>query len=351
MDKMSNLHEVIGDFRHGYHFAKTNAVSLKEGEEPKKWQQNDLFLLPSTSIQQLGDSSFCEDHDIRYPYVGGAMANGISSEKMVVEMGNNGMLGVFGAGGLGLEDIEATILRLKADLPNKPFAINLIHSPHSPLLEGGTVDLFIKHQIRCVEASAFLRLTLPIVRYRLHGLKRDENGNVIAPNKVIAKVSRAEVAKQFLSPAPQKFIKVLLEKGEITEEQAQMALEIPIAQDVTAEADSGGHTDNRPALALLPTIISLKDELQEKYQYNLPLRIGAAGGIATPIAAAAAFSMGAAYIVTGTVNQACIESGSSDEVRKMLAEAKQADVAMAPSAGMFEIGAKVQVLKEEPCSQ
>jgi PfaD family protein len=55
--------------------------------------------------------------------------------------------------------------------------------------------------------------------------------------------------------------------------------------------------------------------------------------------------MGAAYIVTGTVNQACIESGSSDIVRKMLAEAEQADVTMAPAVDMFEMGVKLQVLK------
>src|SRR5262249_15604249 len=61
--------------------------------------------------------------------------------------------------------------------------------------------------------------------------------------------------------------------------------------------------------------------------------------------AAAAFAMGAAYIVTGSVNQACVESGSSDLVRQMLAEAGQADVAMAPAADMFEMGVKVQVLK------
>src|SRR5205823_7910494 len=60
---------------------------------------------------------------------------------------------------------------------------------------------------------------------------------------------------------------------------------------------------------------------------------------------AAAFAMGAAYVVTGSVNQACVESGSSDAVRKMLAEAGQADVAMAPAADMFEMGVKVQVLK------
>ena len=55
--------------------------------------------------------------------------------------------------------------------------------------------------------------------------------------------------------------------------------------------------------------------------------------------------MGAAYIVTGTVNQACRESGSSDIVREMLANAEQADVTMAPAVDMFEMGVKLQVLK------
>ena len=74
-------------------------------------------------------------------------------------------------------------------------------------------------------------------------------------------------------------------------------------------------------------------------------RVGAAGGIATPASAAAAFAMGAAYILTGSVNQACVESGTSPAVREMLAKATQADTAMAPAADMFEMGVKVQVLK------
>jgi PfaD family protein len=55
--------------------------------------------------------------------------------------------------------------------------------------------------------------------------------------------------------------------------------------------------------------------------------------------------MGAAYVLTGSINQACVESGSSDLVREMLAQAEQADTAMAPAADMFEMGVKVQVLK------
>ena len=118
-----------------------------------------------------------------------------------------------------------------------------------------------------------------------------------------------------------------------------------MADDVTVEADSGGHTDNRPAITLLPTILALRDRLQKQFQYATAPRVGLAGGIATPASVAAAFAMGAAYVVTGSVNQACVESGSSDAVRKMLAEAGQADVTMAPAADMFEMGVKVQVLK------
>jgi PfaD family protein len=55
--------------------------------------------------------------------------------------------------------------------------------------------------------------------------------------------------------------------------------------------------------------------------------------------------MGAAYILTGSINQACVEAGICEDVKKLLSQAEQADVAMAPSADMFEIGARVQVLK------
>jgi len=56
--------------------------------------------------------------------------------------------------------------------------------------------------------------------------------------------------------------------------------------------------------------------------------------------------MGAAFVVTGSVNQACIESGACEHTRKLLADADMADVCMAPSADMFELGARVQVLKK-----
>jgi len=300
---------------------------------------------PAMHPKDLGDPQFKKTHNLRFAYVAGAMANGITSVEMVEETGRNGMIGFFGAAGLLPNQIEAAIDLLQDRMGTRSFGLNLIHSPTDPELEAATVDLYIRRGIKLVSASAYLNLTLPLVYYRVKGIHRDNKGSVICPDKVVAKVSRIEVARKFLSPPPEKFLKILVDKNLISSEQAAFAAVIPMADDLTAEADSGGHTDNRPALTLLPTMLALRDEITAKYNYVNPVRIGLAGGIATPDSTAAAFAMGAAFVLTGSINQACVESGTSDTVRRMLAEAKQADVTMAPSADMFELGVKVQVLK------
>jgi PfaD family protein len=137
----------------------------------------------------------------------------------------------------------------------------------------------------------------------------------------------------------------LVHEGWITEQQARLAERVPLADDLTVEADSGGHTDNRPLVVLLPSISELRDELQARQGYARVPRVGAAGGIGTPAAVAAAFAMGAAYVVTGSINQACVEAGTSAHTRALLAQADYADVAMAPAADMFELGVDVQVMK------
>ena len=302
-------------------------------------------VAPALLPEQLGDPEFLREHRVRYAYATGAMANGIASVELVVAGAKAGLLSFFGAAGLGLEKVEAAIDRLQAYLGDIPHGFNLIHSPSETALEEGVCDLYLRRGVRLVEASAFMGLTPAIVRYRLNGLRRAADGRVEAQNKVVAKVSRSEVAEKFLSPAPESMLREMVAAGLITSEQAELAAEIPMAQDVTVEADSGGHTDNRPLVSLLPATIALRDRVQARYRFANPPRIGAAGGIATPASAAAAYMMGAAYVLTGSVNQACVESGSSDQVRKMLSAAGQADVAMAPAADMFELGVKVQILK------
>lgn len=323
----------------------TNEGYLYPAENGTTAQVELLTSVAPICIQQLGDPNFLSFHGVKYAYVTGAMAGGIASEEMVIALGKEKILSSFGAGGLPPERLESAINRIQQALPHGPYAFNLIHSPNELAIERRAVELYLKHQVRTVEASAFLDLTSNIVYYRVAGLSLNDANQIEIKNKVIAKISRREVASKFLQPAPARIIKELLEQGLITQLQAKLAAKVPMADDITVEADSGGHTDNRPLVCLLPSIIALRDEIQAQYHYEQPIRIGVAGGIATPQSALAAFMMGAAYVMTGSINQSCIESGACEHTKQLLAQAEMADVMMAPAADMFEMGVKLQVLK------
>lgn len=304
-----------------------------------------LARLPAMPASSLGCSIFKNKYQTAFAYKTGAMANAIASAELVIAMGKRGLLASYGAGGVNAEQVEQDVLTIKSALGHQPFAVNLIHAPHEQLLEQKCVDICLKHQVRIIEASAFMNMTASILHYRLAGVHLNEQGQVVSDNSVVAKVSRPEVALQFMEPAPDNLVKKLLAEGKISSEQAMLAPYLPVADDITVEADSGGHTDRRPLISLLPVIQRLKAKVEKEHNYAARIRIGAAGGIGTPEAALAAFSLGADYIVTGSINQSCQESGSSDIVREALAQAEISDVEMAPAADMFEMGVQLQVLK------
>jgi trans-AT polyketide synthase, acyltransferase and oxidoreductase domains len=323
----------------------TNDGYIYPTENANNGQVKLLATIAPLSTKNLGDPNFLANYGVKYAYSTGAMAGGIASEEMIIALGKAKILASFGAGGLTPDRLESAINYIQSALPLGPYAFNLIHSPNEPAIERGAVDLYLKYGVRVVEASAFLDLTPNIVYYRVAGLELNSSNEIEIKNKVIAKVSRREVASKFLQPAPQRLLKQLIEQGLITEFQASLAEKVPMTDDITVEADSGGHTDNRPLVSLLPSMLALRDEIQAQYNYKKPIRIGVAGGIAEPRSALAGFMMGAAYIVTGSINQSCVESGSCEHTKKLLAQAEMADVMMAPAADMFEMGVKLQVLK------
>ncbi|MGH2363808.1 MAG: PfaD family polyunsaturated fatty acid/polyketide biosynthesis protein [Chloroflexota bacterium] len=295
--------------------------------------------------ENLGDAGFQADYGVCLSYAAGSMANGIASETLVAALAERRILSSFGAAGLLPARIGEAIERLRAAVPGKPYAFNLIHNPAEEALESATVDLYVERGVSIVEASAFLELTPHVVRYRAAGLQQRADGSIERGNRLVAKVSRREVAAKFLRPAPPAMVADAVSRGAITEQQARMAEHVPMCDDLTVEADSGGHTDNRPLVALLPSLIDLRDEVQAGQRCDQMVRVGAAGGISTPAAALAALAMGAAYVVTGSVNQSCREAGVSVHAKRLLGQAGMADVMMAPAADMFEMGVRVQLLK------
>ena len=343
--KLLNLKQPCYFVRKKGQIGVTNDGYLGDSNNGRSQEIETLTAIPPLLTQQLGDPSFLDFHQVKYAYMTGAMANGIASKELVIALGKENILSSFGAAGLVPDRIEKVIHTIQDALPDKPYCFNLIHSPSELAIEERTVDLYLQYQVNTVEASAFLDLTPNIVYYRVAGLSVNSSHQIEINNKVIAKISRREVATKFLQPAPEKILKQLVSQGLITELQAKLASEVPMADDITVEADSGGHTDNRPLVCLLPSILALRDEIQEKYNYKTPVRVGAAGGIGTPQSALGAFMMGAAYVVTGSINQSCIEAGASKHTKRLLAQTEMTDVMMAPAADMFEMGVKLQVLK------
>jgi PfaD family protein len=302
--------------------------------------------LPPLPALAMGDPLFCSTYHVKAAYYAGGMANAIASEDMVIALAKEGLIGSFGSGGLSPDRLTKAVETIQAAVPEGPYMFNLLHNPFEPEMEQRTVEIFLEKGVRVVEAAAYLRLTHALVQYRASGLSRSSSGDILISNRVIAKLSRREIALLFLNPAPEKILSELVSTGKISQEQAELAARVPMADDITVEADSGGHTDNQPLVSLLPSIIALRDRKQAENRFETKVRIGAGGGVSTPESTLGAFMMGAAYVVTGSVNQACVESGASEHTRKILADADMADVSMAPSADMFEQGSRVQVLKK-----
>ncbi|MGO4261556.1 ACP S-malonyltransferase [Lysobacter sp. TAB13] len=295
----------------------------------------------------LGSEVFRRRYGLRYAYVAGAMYKGIASSQVVIRMAKAGMLGFLGTGGLTTARLDEELSAIRTALqPGEAWGANLLASVERPQVEEDTVDLFLRHGVRIVEAAAYTQVTRALARYRIGGLRVRADGGIDFERRVIAKVSRPEVARAFLSPPSPELIADLLRTGAISAEQAQAAARVPMADELCVEADSGGHTDGGVAAVLLPRMLRLRDEYAARFGYAQPIGVGAAGGIGTPEAAASAFVLGADFVVTGSINQCTVEAGTSEAVKDLLATLDVQDVTYAPAGDMFELGARVQVVRK-----
>ncbi len=297
--------------------------------------------------QSLGSAGFRQEYGLTYACAAGSMSHGVSSKELTVAMGKAGMLAFYGSEGLPLDRVESDIRAIQQELgAGGRYGVNLPANIADPTAEDALVDLLLKLGVGLVEATGFLQMTPALVRYRLHGARKRGDGGFDLPNRVIGRAARPEVASAFMSPAPERIVKKLLDAGKITGEQAEAARTVPVAADLCAAADGGGPTDQSVAYALMPAMFVLRQELADKHGYDRPIYLGASGGVGAPEAAAAAFTLGADFIMTGYVNQCTVESGANDAVKSMLQDINVQDTAYAPDGELFEMGAKAQVLKK-----
>lgn len=290
----------------------------------------------------LGASSFSKRYGLKAPLMAGAMYKGISSPMMVSSMASGGYLASLGLGGLSATEVEESLHEVKRNTPqDKTFAVNLLAGLNNSKREMDTVKRILNAGVTVIEAAAFIEVTPALALFKVKGLQR-QGERIIPTHRVIGKVSQLSIAQKFLEPIPNAIIEQLLDEQLITTEEANMATNIPLADDLTVESDSGGHTDQGIAATILPPVIALRDRMGLKGTVH----VGLAGGIGTPESVLSAHVLGAEYVVTGSINQLTPESAQSEAVKTILAQISTTDTGYAPAGDMFEIGAKVQVVKK-----
>ena len=229
--------------------------------------------------EALGSAAFKVDYGVKYAYLAGGMYTGIASKELVVAMGKAGLMAYLGTGGLGLDEIDANIAFIQSRLiVGEPYGANLLSDPGRPSQEAALVELYLRRGIRFVEASGFIEISLSLVRYRLTGVRRTQSGELSIPNRVLAKVSRPEIAETFMRPAPLPILKQLVDAGLLNSEEAELAPFVPMSNEISVEADSGGHADQGVAYALIPAMIALRSTVLLEQRYQSEIRVGATGG-------------------------------------------------------------------------
>lgn len=297
----------------------------------------------SLAPEALGSEAYRQAYGVKYACAAGGMHRGISSQRFVAAMARAGMMSYFGAAGLDPGELAVAVTKLRDDLSDRyPWGVSLWSGSGDDAL----VDLLLRQDVRNLEASGFLEPTPALVRFRLCGARRRADGTIDVPRRLMVKTSRPEVAEQFLGPAPAPLVARLVTEGWITLEEAEVASAVPLASDICAMADSGGPTDHRVASTLIPAIVRARDKHAQSWPQHAHVRVGAAGGIGTPESAAAAFVLGADFIVTGSINQCTVEAETSDVVKDLLQAVDVKDTTYAPAADLFAFGAKVQVVKK-----
>lgn len=281
--------------------------------------------------ESLGARTFRERYGLRRAYLLGSLYGGVSGPEMLRSAAKAGLLGFLGAGGLGADETERHLRALTDDLGlGGSFGVNVLYRHGAPEQEAALVDLLLRRGVGLVEASGFPMMTEGLVRFRLKG------------GRILAKVSRTDVAAEFLAPPPTALVERLLAAGAVTEAEARAAAGRPMADDLCVEAAGGWLYTDADALTLLPAVLRLRDETALS---GHRVHVGCAGGIGTPEAAAAAFLLGADFVMTGSVNQCTVEAATSDAVKDLLQEAGEYDIDTAPWGEMFELGVRARYLK------
>ncbi len=296
---------------------------------------------PQMPESAFGSLEFMRDHGLRHPCVAGSMGRGISGVPLVTALAQAGLLGFIGSFDVPVQHVAGMIDDCKARLGGaQNFGVNVHDCAENSSKSADLLSLCSEKSVPCVELSGFDRVTSALVKHRALGLS-EHDGLISRGHKVLLKTSRAEVARQFMQAAPARLLDELLETQQITSQQHRLAQQCPVADDVCVTCDGAWVNEPASAWIKLPEFQQLRASLGLVAQ---SVRLGCSGGIGTPQSMAAAFQLGADFVLTGSINQCTVEAGVHEAVKAALAQAGVEDTAFAPRADALRSDVRSRVL-------
>ncbi|MDR3462480.1 MAG: ACP S-malonyltransferase [Beijerinckiaceae bacterium] len=130
---------------------------------------------------------FCKTFGCGRPAIAGSLGNGIAGQRLVRALAKARMLAFLDTEGLELVAVDEALAELSADEETKGrFGVGLYANSDAPDADEPLVDLFLKHDVRVVEAKGYYEPSPALLRYR------DKNGKPTRSNRVIGHAATRE---------------------------------------------------------------------------------------------------------------------------------------------------------------
>lgn len=316
-------------------------VSLVEPSRPEPSAIHELEEPRDSDLgQSLGSGAFRARYRLRLAYLAGS-SRGAGSVETALRLAGAGLMGVLGGSGLSPEQVAARLLETRRQLPSgAPLALALLHSPENPELEMALALTATENEVDVLEVSGFLQPRLSLLMFRFAGCA--ERGE---PRLVLARVARPDVASELVAPPSSHLLEMGLREGLLSPEDARVAVHWPLVSELCADPEGGGLTGSSSWAVLLPCLKAEATRARQRHGFSGEIFVGACGGMGSPEALAAAFFLGADFVMTTGINSCTPQSPLCPEARDLLAKVGVGDTTYAPAWETFELGGRMEVVR------
>jgi len=247
------LAPIIGEIRKQFRGSSALDITAAENPEP-----------PAPQPRVPPEPSFRKMFSCSRSAIAGSLGNGIAGPRLVRALAKAGVLSFIDTEGMEVAAVDDALAELSADAEiSGRFGAGVYADLDTPDADEPLVDLFLKHDIRVVEAKGYHEPSQALLRYR------DKNARQTRGNRVIAHVASLEVAHGFI-----------LGRHPASDWRTAPSLPAPTHTPWVDAlcVDLHSWRSKHPApLSLLQTVLSWRDDYRS-YAHRAPFFVGAAGG-------------------------------------------------------------------------